>query len=83
MIEVKTVTKKLVLKVRCPRCNYVFTTTTLKVVRCWNCLHNFKVLYYDRKFRTFRTRIVGIKHGTKQELHAKIAEVMKCYRSRT
>ena len=73
----------LVVKVRCPRCNYVFTTTTLKVVRCWNCLRTFKVIYYDRKLRTFRSRVVGIVRGSQAEYNKKVREVMKCYRSRT
>jgi len=73
----------LVIKVRCPYCNYEFTTTTLKRVRCWNCLRYFKVLYYDKKHNIFRTRIVDIVKGSKEMLNSEIARVKaECYRSR-
>ncbi len=68
--------KKLILRVECPRCNYIFETSTLKVVRCWNCDHRFKVLYYDRSLKTFRTRIVGIVSGNINTLHSKVNDVI-------
>ena len=73
----------LVLKVRCPRCNYQFTTTTLKLVTCWNCGKRFKVLYYDKARKTFRTRIVNVVRGNINTLYSRIAKVKaECYRLR-
>jgi len=65
----------LVLKVRCPHCGYTFFTRTIKRVRCLNCLRTFKVVYYDRKKKAYRNRIVKIERGSIQELNAMIANL--------
>lgn len=66
----------LVIRVRCPHCGYEFPTTTVKRVRCFNCLRTFRVYYKERikgKWEV-KHRVVRIEKGTEKEL---IRKVMK------
>lgn len=54
--------QKLILLVRCPKCNYKQQTESLKIVRCHNCMSSYEV-YTDKE-----TRIVRIVQGSQKEL---------------
>jgi len=58
------------LKVRCPKCGYEQTTTTIHRVKCWNCGATYRVYYRTRYGRewVWRSRVVKIVEGTEEEL---------------
>ena len=62
------------IKVKCPKCGYVFTTTSIKSVKCPRCNHSFKVYYKERAYKrkwVWKSRIVDIVEGSLYELHQK------------
>jgi len=56
------------LKVRCPWCGFIQTTTTIKRVKCFRCLKTYPV-FYKRKKWTKNNNIVEIVQGSLSELH--------------
>ena len=63
---------------KCPKCGFVFTTKSIKTVRCKRCLHTFKVYYKERigsREFALKSRVVGIVKGTRAELFKKLEEL--------
>jgi len=69
----------LVIRVKCPRCGYEFTTRTLKVVKCPNCSYHFKVYYRVKEGRKWywRSRVVKIEKGTLSDLMKKFEKLKR------
>ena len=56
------------LKVRCPHCGFIQTTTSIKRVRCFRCLRTYQV-YYKRGKLIKRHNIVELVEGSLADLH--------------
>ena len=56
------------LKVKCPYCGFIQTTTTVKRVKCFRCMKSYPV-FYKRKRWVKSHNIVEIVEGSLAELH--------------
>lgn len=60
---------KLMIRVKCPRCENERNTTTLKTVKCFHCGRSFKVYPARGKSRIVRIVDGGIKLLHERYLH--------------
>ena len=61
--------RRVIVKVRCPKCGFVQATRSIKRVRCMRCGHVYKVYVFDPRGNIKKCRIVEIVSGSTSELH--------------